>query len=145
MALGEEEWVLWGAEGAVEEVEWVLSGFYSTAVSCAEMVVLTPTDLFNLPLLLDLGVPLPLLPGVLLTLLRGRGTMKPRMICKGTVTSCRLSLNEETPRCLNVPFSRVFALPAFFHFSFFSSLYITFEAPCRAPGDVSSPDPKHQT
>ena len=53
MALGEEEWVLWGAEGAVEEVEWVLSGFYSTTVSCAEIVVLTPTDLFNLPLLLE--------------------------------------------------------------------------------------------
>ena len=44
MALGEEEWVLWGAEGAVEEVEWVLSGLYWATVSCTEIVVLTPTD-----------------------------------------------------------------------------------------------------
>jgi hypothetical protein len=109
VALGEEEWVFWGAEGAVEEVEWVLSGFYSTAISCAEIVVLALTNPFNLPLLLDLGVQLPLLPGALFTLLRGRGAMKSRMICKGTVTSCRSAFNEETPRCLNVPFSRVFA------------------------------------
>jgi hypothetical protein len=109
VALGEKEWVLWGAESAVEEMEWVLSGFYAATVSCAEIVVLALTDLFNLPLLLDLGVPLSLLPGALLTLLRGRGTMKPRIICKGTVTPCRSSLNEETPRSLNAPFSRMFA------------------------------------
>lgn len=63
MALGEEEWVLWGAEGAVEEVEWVLSGLYWATVSCAEIMGLTPADLFNLPLLLDLELPLPLLSG----------------------------------------------------------------------------------
>jgi hypothetical protein len=63
VALGEEEWVLWGAEGAVEEVEWVLSVLYCATVSCAEILVLTPTDLFNLPLLLDLELPLPLLSG----------------------------------------------------------------------------------
>ena len=73
MALGEKEWVVWGAEGAVEEVEWVLSGFHAAAVSCAEIVVLALTDLLNLPLLLDLGVPLPLLPGGFFTLLRGGG------------------------------------------------------------------------
>jgi hypothetical protein len=63
VALGEEEWVLWGAEGAVEEVEWVLSVLYWATVSCGEIVVLALTDLFNLPLLLDLELPLPLLSG----------------------------------------------------------------------------------
>jgi len=50
-------------------IEW----FDRAAISCAEIVVLALTDLLNLPLLLDLGVPLPLLPGGFFTLLRGGG------------------------------------------------------------------------